>query len=130
VDWDAIERTVARLHEQEPAFDWVGAYFVDGDSLVPGPFHGKPTEHERIPMGEGVCGSVAMKGETEVVPDVRNREGHIACDVNTRSETVAPIFKDEQVLGVLDVDSDTLDAFGEREVRLIEEAAREIASHA
>jgi L-methionine (R)-S-oxide reductase len=128
VDWEGIERTVARLHEQEPAFDWVGVYFVDGDSLVLGPFQGAPTEHERIPMGEGVCGSVAAKGETEVVPDVRNRPGHIACDVNTRSETVAPIFRDDQVLGVLDVDSNTLDAFGDREVKLIEETAKEIAA--
>jgi putative methionine-R-sulfoxide reductase with GAF domain len=130
VDWDAIERTVARLHRQEPAFDWVGVYLVDGETLVLGPFAGKPTEHERIPLGEGVCGSVAVKGETEVVPDVRARPGHIACDVNTRSEVVVPIFKEGLVLGVLDVDSDTLDAFGEREVRLIEEAAEEIAARA
>lgn len=130
MDWEAIERTVARVHHQEPTFDWVGVYLVDGDSLVLGPFNGKPTEHERIPLGEGVCGSVAVKGETEVVPDVRARPGHIACDVNTRSEVVAPIFKDGQVLGVLDVDSNTLDAFGDREVALIQEAAQEIAAQA
>jgi putative methionine-R-sulfoxide reductase with GAF domain len=130
VDWDAIERTVARLHDREPTFDWVGVYLVDGETLVLGPFKGKPTEHERIPLGEGVCGSVAVKRETEVVPDVRARPGHIACDVDTRSEIVAPIIKDGQVLGVLDVDSNTLDAFGEREVRLIEEAAEEIAARA
>jgi len=130
VDWEGIERTVARLHEQEPTFDWVGVYLVDGDTLVLGPFSGKPTEHERIPLGGGVCGSVAVKGETEVVPDVRARPGHIACDLNTRSEVVAPIFRDGQVLGVLDVDSNTLDAFGEREVRLVEEAAQEIAAQA
>jgi len=130
VDWEAIERTVARLHEEEPAFDWVGVYLVDGDALVLGPFSGKPTEHERISLGEGVCGSVAVKGETEVVPDVRKRPGHIACDLNTRSETVAPIFKNGRVLGVLDVDSNTPGAFGDREVRLIEEAAKEIAAQA
>jgi putative methionine-R-sulfoxide reductase with GAF domain len=130
MDVEAIERTVARLHEREPTFDWVGVYLVEGDMLVLGPYRGKPTEHVRIPMGEGVCGSVAARGETEVVPDVTRRPGHIACDVNTRSEAVAPIVKDGRVVGVLDVDSNTPDAFGPREVRLIEDAAREIAAGA
>jgi len=130
VDLDVIERTVARLHEQEPLFDWVGVYLLEGDTLVLGPYRGKPTEHERIPLGEGVCGSVALKGQTEVVPDVRAHPGHIACDINTRSETVAPVVRDRQVLGVLDVDSNTPAAFGERQVAMIEEAAGEIAEKA
>jgi len=130
VDLDVIERTVARLHEQEPLFDWVGVYLLVGDTLVLGPYRGKPTEHERIPLGEGVCGSVALKAQTEVVSDVRARPGHIACDINTRSETVAPVVRDGQVLGVLDVDSNTPAAFGERQVVMIEEAAREIAEKA
>jgi putative methionine-R-sulfoxide reductase with GAF domain len=130
VDRDVIDRTVARLHDLEPAFDWVGVYLLEGDTLVLGPYRGKPTEHERIALGEGVCGSVAATAHTEVVPDVRSRPGHIACDINTRSETVAPIIRDGQVLGVLDVDSHTPAAFGEREVGLIEEAAREIAAKA
>lgn len=130
LDIELIDRTVASLHEQEPAFDWVGVYFVDGDTLVLGPFRGEPTEHERIPMGQGVCGSVAETGRTEVVPDVRERPGHIACDVNTRSEVVAPIIQQGRVVGVLDIDSNKQDAFGEREVRLVEEAAEEIAASA
>jgi putative methionine-R-sulfoxide reductase with GAF domain len=130
VDREDIDRTVARLHEQEPLFDWVGVYLVEGDALELGPYRGVPTEHERIPMGEGVCGSVAVKAETEVVPDVRKRAGHIACDLNTRSEAVVPIVRDGEVVGVLDVDSNTPDAFQQREVAMIEEAAREIAAKA
>jgi putative methionine-R-sulfoxide reductase with GAF domain len=130
LDLELIDRTVASLHEQEPAFDWVGVYFVDGDTLVLGPFRGEPTEHERIPVGVGVCGAVAVSGQTEVVPDVRQRPGHLVCDVNTRSEVVAPIVRDGRVLGVLDIDSNKPDAFGEREVQLVEEAAREIAASA
>ena len=122
-----MERTVARLHEQEPAFDWVGVYLMDGDGLALGPYRGNPTEHDRIPLGQGVCGSVAASGKTEVVPDVRARSGHIACDINTRSEVVAPIIIDGRVLGVLDVDSNALNACGEREVAVVETAAREIA---
>jgi GAF domain-containing protein len=130
VDLDLMDRTVARLLEEEPSFDWVGVYVLDGDTLVLGPYRGNPTDHERIPVGEGVCGSVAATGETEVVPDVRARPGHIACDIATRSEVVAPISRDDVVLGVLDVDSNTPDAFGEREVRIVEEAAGEIAAGA
>jgi putative methionine-R-sulfoxide reductase with GAF domain len=122
-----MERTVARLHEQEPVFDWVGVYLLDGDALVLGPYRGNPTEHDRIPVGQGVCGSVAAKAETEVVPDVRARPGHIACDINTRSEVVAPILQHGRVLGVLDVDSNSPDAFGDREVAVVEAAAHELA---
>jgi putative methionine-R-sulfoxide reductase with GAF domain len=130
VDLDLMDRTVARLHEEEPSFDWVGVYVLEGDTLVLGPYRGNPTDHERIPVGEGVCGSVAATGEAEVVPDVRARPGHIACDIATRSEVVAPISRGDVVLGVLDVDSNTPDAFGEREVRIVEEAAGEIAAGA
>jgi putative methionine-R-sulfoxide reductase with GAF domain len=130
VDSEFIDRTVARLHEEEPVFDWVGIYWLEGESLILGPFRGKPTEHERIPIGEGVCGSVAASGKSEVVPDVRARPGHIACDINTRSEVVVPILRDGRVLGVLDVDSSLLNAFGELEVGVIEAAAREIAARA
>ena len=122
-----MDRTVARLSREGPNFDWVGVYLVEGDTLVLGPYRGMPTEHDRIPVGQGVCGSVAATGHTEVVPDVRTRPGHIACDINTRSEVVVPIVLDGRVLGVVDVDSNTFDAFGEREVALVEQAAREIA---
>jgi putative methionine-R-sulfoxide reductase with GAF domain len=130
VDLEYTERTVARLHRVEATFDWVGVYLLEDDTLVLGPYRGKPTEHERIPLGQGVCGSVAATAKTEVVPDVRLRPGHIACDVDTRSETVVPIVRAGRVLGVLDVDSNTVDAFGEREVGVIEHAAESIASRA
>jgi L-methionine (R)-S-oxide reductase len=126
-DQDPMDAIVAGLHHREPAFDWVGVYMLQGSTLVLGPFRGVPTEHERIPLGEGVCGSVAATGHMEVVPDVRLRPGHIACDLNTRSEAVAPIVRDGEVLGVMDVDSNTLNAFGPREMEVIEDAARKIA---
>ncbi|HJP65003.1 MAG TPA: GAF domain-containing protein [Actinomycetota bacterium] len=130
MDRELIARTVARLYQEQDTFDWVGVYLVEGDLLVLGPFRGKPTGHDRIPIGRGVCGSVAATGAPEVVPDVRTRPGHIACDIATRSEVVVPIARDHQVLGVLDVDSNTLDAFGESELALIQQAAREIAEGA
>jgi len=130
MDMAFIEETVASLHAGNPPFDWVGVYVVEDDALVLGPFRGVPTEHVRIAMGEGVCGAVAASGITEVVPEVRDRPGHIACDVNTRSEVVAPIARRGRVLAVLDVDSNTPNAFGPDEVAAIEQAAAEIASRA
>jgi putative methionine-R-sulfoxide reductase with GAF domain len=127
VDQALADATVARLHAGQPRFDWVGIYWVDGDHLVLGPFRGRPTEHTRIAMGDGVCGSVAATGATEVVPDVRKRPGHIACSVHTRSEVVVPIVRGGRVIGVLDVDSDTPDAFREAEVGAVEGAARDVA---
>lgn len=120
-DAEAIVRELAGSNE---LFDWTGIYWVEGEDLVLGPYVGEhPTGHERIRIPEGVCGAVAASGETEVVPDVRARPGHIACDINTRSEVVAPIRLSGRVVGVLDVDSNTPDAFGPDEVRAIEEAA-------
>ena len=122
-----MDEAVARLFEED-RFDWVGVYVVRGEVLELGSFRGpNPVGHERIPLGEGVCGTVAATGRTEVVPDVNARPGHIQCFVGTRSEVVAPIARDGVILGVLDVDSDTPDAFGEDEVRLVEAAAAEIA---
>jgi GAF domain-containing protein len=127
VNAEVIDEVVERLF-QEGRFDWVGVYVLEGDTLVLGPFRGpNPAGHERIPFGEGVCGTVAATGRTEVVPDVNARPGHIQCFLTTKSEVVAPIVKDGTVVGVLDVDSDTPDAFGEREVDLVERAAGEIA---
>lgn len=125
-----VEQIVKELAEARPeVFDWTGIYWVRGDTLELGPYVGTyPEGHERITIPEGVCGAVAAAGRTEVVPDVRNRPGHIACEISTRSEVVAPITRDGVVVGVLDVDSNTLDAFGDDEVRLIEEAAGRIAA--
>jgi putative methionine-R-sulfoxide reductase with GAF domain len=130
MDEPAADATVASLHADHPPFDWVGIYWVLGEDLVLGPFRGTPTEHVRIRIPEGVCGAVAESGVTEVVPDVRSRPGHIACDLRTRSEIVAPIVRDGAVVGVLDVDSNTPDAFGPEQVRLIEAAAGRIAAGA
>jgi L-methionine (R)-S-oxide reductase len=130
MDTDVMDEVVERLAKEE-RFDWVGVYVLEGDTLVLGPYRGpNPVGHERIPFGEGVCGAVAASRKTEVVPDVNARPGHIQCFIGTRSEVVAPIVKSGTVLAVLDIDSDTLDAFGEDEVRLVEEAAAEIATRA
>lgn len=125
-----MDEVVDRL-SNEDGFDWVGVYVVEGDELVLGPYRGPfPAGHDRIPMGEGVCGAVAVSGETEIVPDVSARSGHIQCFLTTKSEVVVPVVRDGEVVAVLDIDSDTADAFGDAEVRLVEAAAAEIAARA
>ena len=87
-----------------PDLNWAGFYFRRQDELVLGPFQGKPA-CIRIAWGEGVCGAAAARGASIVVPDVHEFPGHIACDPESRSELVVPLFQAERVLGVLDLDS-------------------------
>ena len=91
-------------------FHWVGFYLVEGDELVLGPFQG-PVACTRIPKGKGVCGKAWEKGETQIVDNVEEFPGHIACSSLSKSEIVIPLIKDNAVIGVLDVDSEELDSF-------------------
>lgn len=91
-------------------FFWVGFYMVKEGELVLGPFQG-PIACTRIRKGKGVCGASWEQEKTLVVADVDAFPGHIACSSDSKSEIVVPIFKDNVVIGVLDVDSDTLNSF-------------------
>lgn len=111
--------------------NWAGFYLMKGDELVLGPFQGKPA-CIRIKIGEGVCGTAVLQRRYQLVPDVHALENHIACDSASRSELVVPIFKGEEVFGVLDIDSPSPDRFSDLErsymeelVSLIEERIRE-----
>ena len=84
--------------------NWAGFYFLKGRELVLGPFQGQPA-CVRIPLGKGVCGTAALSGQTQLVPDVHQFPGHIACDAASRSELVVPLKKGDALLGVLDLDS-------------------------
>ncbi|HEV7330021.1 MAG TPA: GAF domain-containing protein [Flavisolibacter sp.] len=99
---------------------WVGFYLVKNDELVLGPFQG-PVACTRIRKGRGVCGSSWAKGETIIVPDVEKFPGHIACSSMSRSEIALPLFKDGKVVGVLDVDSASLDTFDDTDKKFLEE---------
>lgn len=93
-------------------FWWTGFYIVKGDKLVLGPFQG-PVACSRISFGRGVCGTAWQRKGTIIVPDVEKFPGHIACSSLSRSEIVVPIFRDEEVIAVLDIDSRDLGAFDE-----------------
>lgn len=97
--------TSALLYQMMPDLNWAGFYFLrTPGELVVGPFQGKPA-CVRIAVGKGVCGTAVARSTTILVEDVRNFPGHIACDAASRSELVAPLIRDGEVLGVLDLDS-------------------------
>lgn len=126
---EEADRIIQELHDSEETFDWTGIYWRRGEDLVLGPYRGAhPAGHELIHIPDGVCGAVAKSGETEVVPDVRARPGHIACEISTRSEVVTPIYLMGEVVGVLDVDSNTPDAFDADRVARIEAFAARLGA--
>ena len=84
--------------------NWSGFYLFDGSELVLGPFQGK-VACVRIALDRGVCGAAASTAQTQVVPDVHEFPGHIACDAASRSEIVVPLFQGDRLIGVWDVDS-------------------------
>ena len=94
--------------------NWCGFYLLRGNELVLGPFQGKPA-CVRIPVGEGVCGTAAARGESILVPDVDLFPGHIACDPASRSEIVVPIREGSELRGVLDVDAPEKNRFDEKD---------------
>jgi GAF domain-containing protein len=101
------------LSRRFPHFYWTGFYRVCGDRLVVGPYIGT-VGCLQIEIGRGVCGTAAARRETVIVPDVTKFPGHIACDPNSKSEIVVPVFdRDRTLIAVLDVDSDQLDSFDE-----------------
>lgn len=94
--------------------NWVGFYFYKNDELVLGPFQGLPA-CIRIKLGQGVCGTAAKSLQTQLVNDVQEFEGHIACDAATRSELVVPLIMGGELLGVLDIDSPVVSRFDEED---------------
>lgn len=103
-------------------FWWVGFYRVSGEELVLGPFQG-PLACTRIRKGKGVCGTAWQEAKTVIVPDVDEFPGHIACSSLTRSEIVVPVFKDNEVVAVLDIDSEKLATFDETDKEYLEKLA-------
>ena len=120
-----LANTAAMLKQ---AFDffWVGFYLMKEGELVLGPFQG-PLACTRIPIGKGVCGTVAQQGKTLIVPDVEAFPGHIACSSESKSEIVVPLVVEGQVKLVLDVDSDSLEDFGKEDQIYLEQVLDSIA---
>ena len=117
---------VAALIQEAFHFWWTGFYRVIGEQLVLGPFQG-PVACTRIGFGKGVCGTAWKEKQTIVVEDVEQFPGHIACSSESKSEIVVPLYKGEEVIGVLDIDSEHLATFDATDQLWLEQIAEVIA---
>ncbi len=122
-----LSNVSALLNAHFDQINWVGFYLWDDQDqeLVLGPFQGK-VACNRIPMGQGVCGSALQQQQTLIVPDVHAFAGHIACDSASRSEIVVPIIIDGQPFGVLDIDAPVTDRFTTEDQALLEACIDEL----
>jgi len=123
----AMQQAVRLLKDGVPHYTWVGIYLLEGAELVLGPFLGKPSPHTRIPLGQGICGAAATEKATIVVDDVNADPRYLACSIETRSEIVVPIMRDDEVFGEIDIDSDRPAAFGAADRELLEPVAALLA---
>ena len=123
-----LSNASAYLNESLDNINWVGFYLLDKDTLYLGPFQGKPA-CILIPVGKGVCGNTIAESKTIVVDNVLEYKGHIACDSNSRSEICIPIYINNNIYGLLDIDSPIFNRFDdnlkdilEKSVKIIENA--------
>ena len=109
-----LSNAAALLYNTLPDLNWAGFYLMENGLLVLGPFQGKPACIE-IQVGRGVCGTAAAEDRTQLVYDVHQFPGHIACDSASNSEIVVPIHGDGRIVGVLDIDSPLVGRFTEED---------------
>ena len=109
---NGIQEIVYLLQQNIKHYSWVGIYILQGSMLHLGPWAGpNATEHTKIPLGEGICGSAVKTGKTEVISDVQSDKRYLSCFLSTKSEIVVPIKYNQKIIGEIDIDSDQLDAF-------------------
>jgi L-methionine (R)-S-oxide reductase len=118
---------VRYLASLSPRFNWVGIYILNGKMLELGPYIGAPSEHTRIPVGRGVCGTAVALNADQNVPDVSASDNYLACSLETKSELVVLIRdRQKQILGQIDIDSHVRNAFGPEEERAVSQVAAEL----
>lgn len=111
------------LFHSLPDVNWAGFYLVKEEELVLGPFQGIPA-CVRIAIGKGVCGTAAEIRQTVIVADVDDFPGHIACDSESKSEVVVPLIKNQELIGVLDLDSPLLARFDDEDAKGLNELVK------
>ncbi len=127
---EILNDCVEFLYENFEKYSWLGIYIVKENNLILGPWRGKQaTEHTRIPIGKGICGSAAKSGNTEIVSDVSADERYLACFISTRSEIVVPIKKNKRVIAEIDIDSDIPNAFSKEDTVFLEKIANMLAKY-
>jgi GAF domain-containing protein len=124
----ALRDQAMRILNELPHFDWSGIYRLEGDILVLDAFCGAATEHDRIPVGRGVCGTAVAQNSNQIVDDVRDLDNYLACSLDTRSEIVVLIRREGEIIGQIDIDGHRAGAFGKTEEDLLSSVAEILAS--
>lgn len=111
---EAMKYICESIHNKLDVYDWVGFYLVskvEDRMLELGPYVGEHTDHVKIPFGKGICGQTAESQETYLIDDVTKEDNYIACSIHVKSEIVVPMFKNGVMIGQIDIDSSTINAF-------------------
>ena len=128
------EKTLLRICELLNAnvenYDWVGFYVMNHSTkqLHIGPYVGAETDHTIIPFGKGICGQVAVSGETYIAEDISQEGNYIACSMDVKSEIVVPIYDKESLVAQLDIDSHALNAFSKESEDFLQQLCAEIGN--
>ncbi|HYY47392.1 MAG TPA: GAF domain-containing protein [Thermoplasmata archaeon] len=123
----AITDFVCRELRKIPHYTWVGIYVVEGPELVLASWSGpSATQHNRIPVGQGICGAAVSEKATIIVGDVNADPRYLQCFINTKAEIVVPILRGGAAIAEIDIDSDQLDAFGPVDREFLEWLAGEL----
>lgn len=127
---ECLRKICFYLNKNIEGYDWVGFYFHDHKkkelNLIA--FSGVPTNHTKIPFGKGICGQSALSNNSVVVDDVSKESNYISCNINVKSEIVVPLFKKENNIGQIDIDSNTADPFTREDERFLEFVCESVAS--
>ena len=126
-----LTQICALLKQEIKTYDWVGFYFAKQNSktLHLKAFAGIPTDHTVIPFGKGICGQVAISNKNFVVDDVHAQDNYISCNIDVKSEIVIPLFLNNENIGQIDIDSNTINAFNESDVILLEKINEKISNY-
>lgn len=109
-----------QLLDELPNYDWSGIYRLEGEDLLLDEYVGAETDHTRIPVGRGVCGTAVAENKNQVIEDVRELTNYLACSTLTRSEIVVLIRKADTILGQIDIDGHSKGAFDQTDEQLLE----------
>src|SRR5689334_20697878 len=120
-----LHDAVNQITSFSKTFNWVGIYLLKGDYLELGPYVGAPSEHTRIPVGKGICGRAVQENQDLNIPNVYAEQNYLACSLETQSELVVLIRdRNEKIVGQIDIDSHTRNAFGSNEEAQVREVAQ------
>lgn len=122
----AMHLVVDVLKARLDHFRWVGFYVVEGGTLVLGPYRGAPTEHLRIPIGRGICGTAVAEGKNLRIDDVSKVENYLACSTETKSEIVVLVRKHDEIVAQIDVDGSEVGVFSKEDESMLESIAEKL----